>query len=76
MCSVRGTRVDPGGECARTIAIVVGMKQVQLRLPDDLAKRMDTRAQSVGLSRNAWLNKVIEWALEQPVRTVKKEERM
>lgn len=58
------------------VAIMVAMKQVQLRLPDDLAKRMDDRARSVGLSRNAWLNKVIEWALEQPIRTVKKEERV
>lgn len=55
---------------------MVGMKQVQLRLPDDLAERVDARTAAVGLSRNAWLNKVIEWALEQPIRTVKKEERV
>lgn len=55
---------------------MVGMKQVQLRLPDDLAERIDERAGKVGLSRNAWLVKALEWATEQPVRTVKREERV
>lgn len=45
-------------------------KQVQLRLPDDLAEKIDARADKVGLSRNAWLVKALEWAVEQPVKTV------
>lgn len=57
-------------------ATMVGMKQVQLRLPDDLAEAIDKRTEKVGLSRNAWLIKALEWALEQPVRTVKREERV
>ena len=55
---------------------MVGMKQVQLRLPDELAEAIDKRTEKVGLSRNAWLVKALEWALEQPVRTVKREERV
>jgi len=46
------------------------MKQVQLRLPDDLAERIDERAERVGLSRHAWLVKALTWALEQPTRTI------
>lgn len=45
-------------------------KQVPLRLPDDLAVKIDARAKKVGLSRNAWLVKALEWAVEQPPRTV------
>jgi hypothetical protein len=43
-------------------------RQVLLRLPDDLAARVDERAGYVGLSRNAWLVKALEWALEQPIK--------
>ena len=50
-------------------AIVVAMKQVQQRVPDDLAKRIDERAASVGLSRNEWINRALRWAVEQPVQT-------
>lgn len=49
--------------------MIGGMKQVQLRLPDDLAARIDARAEKVGLSRHAWLVKALTWALEQPTRT-------
>ena len=40
-----------------------------LRLPDELAKRIDQRVASVGLSRNAWLVKALTWAVDQPVKT-------
>lgn len=45
------------------------MRQVMTRLPDDLVERIDERAASVGLSRNAWLVKALTWAVEQPVQT-------
>lgn len=45
-------------------------KQHALRMPDELAEKVDQRAGKVGLSRNAWLVKAIEWAVEQPQRTV------
>jgi predicted HicB family RNase H-like nuclease len=42
-------------------------KPVLLRLPDDLAERIDERAAKVGLSRNAWAVRALQWAVEQPV---------
>lgn len=57
-----------------TSATVIAMKQVQQRLPDDLAEAIEKRAKSVGLSRNEWINRALQWAVEQPVReTVKRE---
>lgn len=51
------------------------MKQMPIRVPDELITRIDERAEKVGLSRNAWLTKAIEWALDQPVttRTIKQQ---
>jgi predicted transcriptional regulator len=51
------------------------MQQVTARLPDDLIERIDQRAASVGLSRNAWLVKALTWAVEQPIRTQTVKER-
>ena len=43
-------------------------QQVPLRLPRDLVRRVDERRAQVGeASRNAWIERVIEWALDQPV---------
>jgi predicted HicB family RNase H-like nuclease len=50
--------------------------QVSARLPDELAKSIKERADKVGLSQNAWLVKALEWAVEQPVRITKREERV
>ena len=49
------------------------MKQIPLRIPAELVARIDTRADLVGLSRNEWLRRAVEWALDQPIteRTVK-----
>jgi predicted HicB family RNase H-like nuclease len=44
-------------------------KHVDLRLPEELAERIDARAGKVGLSRNAWLVKALDWAVSQPVQT-------
>lgn len=52
------------------------MRQHALRLPDDLADTIDTRARLVGLSRNAWIVKALQWASEQPIRTIKVEEKL
>lgn len=52
------------------------MKQVQLRLPDDLAERIDVRAKRVGLTRHAWLIKALTWAEEQPVKTITTKEQL
>lgn len=49
-------------------------KHVDLRLPDDLAERIDKRAATVGLSRNAWLVKALEWALAHPTTVNVKQE--
>lgn len=51
-------------------------KHVDLRLPDDLAERIDDRAKKVDLSRNAWLVRALEWAVSQPVTTRTTEERI
>lgn len=59
---------DTGWHDAITPAIVHAMKQHALRMPDELAERVDERAARVGLSRNAWLLKAVEWALEQPTK--------
>lgn len=51
-------------------------KHVDLRLPDELAAKVDARAEKVGLSRNAWLIKAIDWAVSQPVTTRTVEEKI
>jgi len=53
-------------------------QQIHVRLPAELVSRIDDRAQRVGLSRNAWFEKALEWALSQPVRvwTVETKERV
>ena len=58
------------------VAIMGAMKQIQQRMPDDLAKAIDERCKKVGLSRNEWINRALQWAVEQPVRTIKHEERI
>lgn len=42
--------------------------QVQLRVSPEMLKRIDGRRNEVGLSRNAWLVRALEWALAQPVK--------
>lgn len=49
-------------------------KHIDLRLPDDLAQRIDQRAAKVQLSRNAWLVKALEWALTHPTTVNAKQE--
>jgi predicted DNA-binding protein len=51
-------------------------KQFHVRLPDELAERMDRRVEELGQSRNAWLIKIIELAVEQPIRTINREEQV
>jgi metal-responsive CopG/Arc/MetJ family transcriptional regulator len=52
-------------------------KSIELRIPDDLAKRIDARVAKVGAkSRNAWLIAALEWAVEQTPKTVTKTERV
>lgn len=50
--------------------------QTAVRLPADLLKSIDERRAVGGLSRNAWMVKVFEWALKQPVHTVRVEEKL
>lgn len=46
-----------------------GFRQHILRIADDETfKLIDERAARVGLSRNAWIVKALEWALEQPTK--------
>ena len=45
----------------------MAQQQVNLRLDPELVERVDKRAAQTGHSRNAWLTRVVEWALEQPV---------
>jgi metal-responsive CopG/Arc/MetJ family transcriptional regulator len=52
-------------------------KSIELRIPDDLAAKIDARVKKVGAkSRNAWLVAALEWAVEQPPKTVTKQERV
>jgi len=51
-------------------------KKILLRVPDELVERIDKRAAIGDYSRNAWLVKAIEWALEQPVTKRTREERV
>lgn len=53
---------------------MVAMKQVQQRLPDDLAEAIEKRAKAVGLSRNEWINRALRWAVEQPRRVERVEQ--
>lgn len=52
------------------------MKQVALRLPDDLAELIDVRVENLGISRNEWLIRALRWAVEQPVTTRTREEQV
>lgn len=40
-----------------------------LRVDPDLAARADERVETAGVSRNEWVNRVLRWALDQPVQT-------
>jgi len=57
-------------------------KSIELRIPDDLAKRIDARVAKVNAgrdepwSRNTWLVKALDWAVSQPVTTRTVEERI
>ncbi len=53
---------------ASGLATMRAMKQILMRLPDELGEAIDKRCEQVGLSRNAWLVKALEWAIEQPIR--------
>jgi predicted HicB family RNase H-like nuclease len=44
-------------------------KQINLRVDEATAARIDERAKKVGVTRNAWLNRAVRWALSQPVTT-------
>lgn len=55
---------------------MIGMKQVQQRMPDDLANAIEERAAQVGLSRNEWINRALRWAVEQPIRTTTVKEKL
>ena len=59
-------------------AMIPGMtKSIELRIPDDLAAKIDARVSKVSAkSRNDWLVKALEWAVEQPVTTRTKQERI
>ena len=39
-------------------------QQIALRLPDDLARAIDTRAKKVGLSRNEWITRACGWLVD------------
>lgn len=39
------------------------LQQFTARLPIDLIERMDDRAKSVRLSRNAWIEQALDWVL-------------
>lgn len=52
------------------------MKQVALRLPDDLADKIDERVELVGVSRNEWLIRALRWAVEQPITKRVREEQV
>jgi metal-responsive CopG/Arc/MetJ family transcriptional regulator len=42
-------------------------QQVPLRLPRELVQRIDARRAEVGEpSRNAWIERALRWALDQP----------
>lgn len=59
-------------------ASLYGMtKSIELRIPDDLAAKIDARVEKVGAkSRNAWLVRALEWAVDQPVTKRTTEERV
>jgi hypothetical protein len=52
-------------------------KSIELRLPEELAARIDTRVAKVGAkSRNDWLVRALTWAVEQPITKRTTEERI
>lgn len=52
-------------------------KNIALRVPDDLAVKIDARVAKVdATSRNDWLVKALTWAVEQPITKRTVEERI
>lgn len=49
-------------------------KQHALRIPDELMEAIEERRNKLGLSRNEWIVRALQWAVEQPIRTVRKVE--
>lgn len=45
------------------------MKQIPLRLPDELVDLIDERAARFGMSRNAWCEKALRYVVELPARS-------
>lgn len=41
-------------------------RQVNVRLPADLVDRIDARRAEVGISRDAWMERALEYALQRP----------
>ena len=40
--------------------------QMNVRVPESMRAAIDTRRHQLGLSRDEWMRRVIEWALHQP----------
>lgn len=55
---------------------MIDMKQVALRLPDELAAKIDQRAFQIGVSRNEWLVRALTWATDQPITKRTREEQV
>jgi len=36
-----------------------------MRLPEDLAEKIDKRAREKGISRNAWVIRALSWAVQR-----------
>jgi hypothetical protein len=57
---------------------VYGRQPATIRFTTGLWQQIDQRIADTGsgLSRNEWLERVVEWALSQPPRTITREERL
>ena len=42
-------------------------RRIALRLPEPVADMVEQRAATVGVSKNEWLVRAVQWALAQPV---------
>lgn len=40
-----------------------------MKIDPDTAEEVDQRVAALGCSRNEWLNRVVAWALAQPIQT-------
>jgi predicted HicB family RNase H-like nuclease len=41
-------------------------RQINQRVEEDMLARIEARAKKIGIARNEWIERALDWALSQP----------